>query len=120
MCADRRFHSQVEEMFREATGLSETDYWIEATAGGSPAIEDPKTANYAHSHGARIMGWAAHGSNCGGYPEVGDEDMRKKLGSVVEQRQTRYPAATHFKIFSTESNKGEPQTTIEKVSDGQK
>lgn len=110
MCADRRFHHEVERKFQETTGLSETDYWIEATAGGTPAIEDPKTADYAYTHGARVMGWAAHGSNCGGYPEVNDEDMRKKLKAAVEQRQPRYPDATHYKIFSDES-----ETTIEKL-----
>lgn len=110
MCADQRFHAAVERKFREATGLSETDCWIEATAGGAPAIEEPKTADYAYTHGARVMGWAAHGSNCGGFPGVADGQMREKLDVAVGERQARYPDATHYKIFSNESG-----TTIEKL-----
>lgn len=110
MCADRRFHSKVEEEFRHLTGLLATEYWIEATAGGAPAVENPKTADYAHAHGARIMGWAAHGSGCGGFPGVSDEEIREKLAKVIEERKTRYPDATHFRIFSTDE-----ETNVEKV-----
>lgn len=110
MCADRRFHTAIEKTFREATGLSETGYWIEATAGGAPAISDFKTADYAYAHGVRIMGWAAHGSSCGGFPGVNNEDMRKKLETAVDQRKLRYPDVAHFKIFSTET-----ETIIDKV-----
>lgn len=102
MCADRRFHAKMEEEFRRLTGLSETDYWIEATAGGAPAISDPKTADYADSHGARFMGWAAHGTNCGGFPGISDESMEARLDETIRDRQSRYPDATHLKIFSTD------------------
>jgi len=110
MCADRRFHAEVERKFREATGLSEADYWIEATAGGAPAISDSKSADYVYTHGARVMGWAAHGSNCGGSPGVSDKNMEARLDETIRDRQSRYPDATHYKIFSTGT-----ETTIEKV-----
>lgn len=111
MCADRRFHARVEEKFRQLTGLAETDYWIEARAGGASGVREPKTANYAYEHGVRLMGWANHGSNCGGFPGVSDEEMKQKLEEVIKDRQERYPEATHFKIFSTEDG----GTTGEKV-----
>lgn len=115
MCADRRFHAEVEEKFRGATGLSETDYWIEATAGGASAIENPKTADYAYAHGAKIMGWAAHGSGCGGFPEVNDKDIREKLNKVVEDRKERYSDAVHYRIFSVEKPEGMMETSVEIV-----
>ncbi|MBI4100504.1 hypothetical protein HY439_02075 [Candidatus Microgenomates bacterium] len=115
MCADRRFHSEVEEKFQEATGLPATGYWIEATAGGAPAIDSTKTADYAYAHGARQMGWAAHGSNCGGFPGVGDGQMRVSLEKTVKTRMERYPDAQHFQIFSVEKEDGSPETVIGKV-----
>jgi hypothetical protein len=102
MCADKRFHAQVEEKFRQLTGLAQDEYWIEATAGGAPAISTDVTADYAHQHGAVIMGWAAHGDHCGGFPGVSDSDMNGKLDAVIHIRKSRYPDAQHFRIFSTE------------------
>lgn len=102
MCADRRFHAKAEEEFRKLTGLSENGYWIEARAGGASGITDYTTADYAYQHGARLMGWANHGSGCGGFPGFSDEEMRQKIEEVAKNRKERYPEAVHFKIFSTE------------------
>lgn len=102
MCADRRFHEQAEKKFQELTGLHSEEYWIEAAAGGAPGIESTKTADYAYHHGARAMGWAAHGDTCGGFPDVGTEEMRKKLMESIKIRKERYPDAIHYFIFSTE------------------
>ena len=115
MCADRRFHTEVEEKFRAKTNLGRNDYWIEARAGGAPAIKDRTTADYAHNRGAKYMGWAAHGSTCGGFKEANDEEMRKKLEETIVERRKRYPDASHYRIFSVELISGETETTIEEV-----
>jgi len=109
LCADRRFHKKAEEKFQELTGLEPEEYWIEAAAGGTPGIETAKTADYAYGHGgARLMGWAAHGDNCGGFPGVTTEEMEEKLLKAIEKRKKQYPQARHFRIFSTEQGtKGE-------------
>lgn len=119
MCADCRFHAEVERKFREATGFSETDYWIEATAGGSPAVGDTKTADYAYAHGAKKMGWAAHGSGCGGFPGVNDEVIRGKLDEVIEDRIKRYSDAAHYRIFSVEKPEGITDTSVGMVVHGE-
>jgi hypothetical protein len=103
MCADKRFHAIVEAKFQEITGLKPDEYWIEATAGGSPAVKSSTTTDYAHAHGALIMGWAAHGSHCGGYPDVSDAQMSAKLDEVIKDRRLRYPDAIHYRIFSSET-----------------
>jgi len=104
MCADRRFHKKAEEKFQELTGLKEEEYWIEAAAGGTPGITSTVTSDYAYGHGgARIMGWAAHGDTCGGFPGVTTEDMKTRLMTAVAEKKTKYPEATHYWIFLTET-----------------
>jgi len=104
MCADKRFHRLVEEKFRELTGLGAESYWIQATAGGAPAIVENglfTTTDYAYVHGARHMGWAGHGDTCGGYHDVSTEDMEKKTEALMALVKQKYPEATHYQIFST-------------------
>jgi hypothetical protein len=104
MCADRRFHKVVEETFQQMTGLKPTDYWIGAEAGGAPGINNSPGADYAYNNRATHMGWAAHGDNCGGFPEVDNHEMQRKLDEAIKNRQERYPKATHYRIFSTEED----------------
>lgn len=103
MCADRRFWPETIQAFEKATGLSANnqEYWIEARAGGAPGLPDPSTANYAYNHGANIMGWAAHGDTCGGFPGVDNAAMEQKLNDALAEKPTKYPEAKHFGFFAT-------------------
>jgi hypothetical protein len=101
LCADRRFHRLTMLEFERVTGLGPGEYWIEARAGGAPSWSDnTKTARYAHEHGARFMGWAAHGDNCGGFPGVSNEEMRGKVERAMKSRADEFPQAEHFALFA--------------------
>jgi hypothetical protein len=105
LCADRRFHRDIQEKFqRDANLASPTDYWIHADAGGTPKMERQTTApNYCYyDKGVRLMGWSAHGDKCGGFGEdVPDEVIWQALNFAVERRVREYPEATHFVYFVT-------------------
>lgn len=103
MCADRRFWLKTVRAFEKETGLSakKEDFWIEASAGGAPGIKSAKTARVAYAHGAKIMGWQAHGDACGGFPNQDNSEMRKKIDAAVLERKKRYPQAKHLKIFAS-------------------
>src|SRR5690348_4318346 len=69
LCADRRFHREIQERFqRDAKLSSPLDYWIHADAGGAPMMLGLTTApSYCYEQkGVRLMGWSAHGDVCGG------------------------------------------------------
>lgn len=101
-CMDRRFVASVRAAFEKATGLGETDYWHEGNPGGSANEIDPLGADYAYAHGARFMGWAAHGDRCGGNPGKTDAEIAAQLDENVKKAQKKYPEAAHYRIFSTE------------------
>jgi hypothetical protein len=101
LCADRRYHRKTMEAFERATGLAPDEYWIEATAGGAPAFEGPTaTAEFAYEKGARVMGWAAHGEGCGGFPGLADDALRTKLAESAAGRAALFAEAEHWTLFA--------------------
>ena len=105
LCADRRFHSLIQNEFQRDAGLKDsTDYWIHADAGGTPKMEHLRILpNYCYGDKkVRLMGWAAHGAGCGGYgEEVPDHVIRRDLKASLEVQRDRYPEASHFCYFVT-------------------
>jgi hypothetical protein len=100
LCAERRYHRITMEAFERATGLGPDEYWIEARAGGSPGWADKTiTARNAFKNGARIMGWAAHGDVCLGFPGASNLELRHKLAKAVRKRREDFPQATHLQLF---------------------
>jgi hypothetical protein len=101
LCAERRFHRAVMEAFERETGLAPDGYWIEARAGGTPSWADNSdTAQNAHRNGAVIMGWAAHGDVCLGFPGESDDALRDRLDKVARRRADEYPDAVHVMLFA--------------------
>lgn len=101
LCAERRFHRAVMEAFERETGLRPQEYWIEARPGGAPSWPDnTKGARIAHRAGARLMGWAAHGDVCLGFPGESDGSLRRKLLRVAELRAAEFPQAAHLALFA--------------------
>ena len=103
LCADRRYHRKTMDALEAATALTGPDrYWIEATAGGAPAFETPTpTAQFAYEQGARIMGWAAHGDTCGGWPGLSNDEIEAKLQAVARERLKGFPDAEHWLLFGS-------------------
>jgi hypothetical protein len=101
LCADRRYHRKTMDAFEAATSLASSDgYWIEASAGGAATFRSATlTARYAYEQGARVMGWAAHGDACGGFPGRSDEEIEKKLRGIVGERLKDFPEAEHWLLF---------------------
>ena len=100
LCADRRYHRKAMAEFERVTNLAPDEYWIEATAGGPPAFgAATPTATYAYDNGATIMGWAAHGDGCGGFPGVDDEGMKAKLQAAAADRAIDFPTVEHWTLF---------------------
>jgi hypothetical protein len=105
LCADRRFHSLIQNVFQKDAGLQEpTDYWIHADAGGTPKMAELTIApNYCYNDkGVRLMGWSAHGAGCGGFGEdVKDKVIWEALWDTLAIQLGRYPDARHFCYFVT-------------------
>lgn len=107
ICIEKRFHRSIQLEFEGRTGLTYTRYWLHSDAGGSPMMEEnTKSPNYCYYQmGARIMGWAAHGSNCGGFPpDTPDDEIQAALQATVRRHAEKYRAATHYVFFATERN----------------
>ena len=108
LCADRRFHSLIQEEFMKDAKLSSSeDYWIHADAGGTPMMADQKiTPVYCYrDKEVRIMGWSAHGDGCGGYgQEVPDDVIKRDLCKTMKKNVREYPLATHYIYFVTIQN----------------
>lgn len=101
LCADRRYHRITMEEFEARTGLRPDQYWIEVTAGGAPAFETVSgTAEFAYDQGARVMGWAAHGDVCGGFPERSNAEMRAAVEARARERAADFPDAEHWVLFA--------------------
>jgi hypothetical protein len=115
LCADRRFHRDIQKQFQEDARLqSPEDYWIHADAGGTPKMECQRTApDYCYyDKKVRLMGWAAHGAVCGGFgPNVPDEVIRRALLVVWRRKREEYPEARHFVYFATTIKEGEAEKT---------
>ena len=102
LCADRRFHRAVMAAFEAETGLPPDGYWIEATAGGAPAFETMSaTASFAFDKGAAIVGWAAHGDACGGFPGLSNDEVEATLEATARTRAGEVPGAEHWMLFAT-------------------
>ncbi len=100
LCADRRYHRKTMEAFERATNLRPDQYWIEATAGGAPAFAGPTvTAEFAYEKGARLMGWAAHGDACGGFPGVGNDELKAAVRAAAGARASDFPESRHWALF---------------------
>jgi hypothetical protein len=105
MCIEKRFHMAVQERFKEVTGLGDTDYWIHTDAGGSPNMESAVhlvAPKYCYNEGARIMGWSAHGSKCGGFPGRSDEYILNALRETLSRNSRRYSDTWHLGFFARE------------------
>lgn len=110
MCIEKRFHKAVQERFEKETRLAGTAYWIHTGAGGSPKMEgQPDAPRYCYRQGARIMGWSAHGSKCGGFREGDDNSViLAALRKTVANQQNAFPLAEHVGLFAIEVN-GNPE-----------
>jgi hypothetical protein len=105
LCADRRFHSLIQQGFKKDANLSSRDdYWIHADAGGTPKMMDQRvTPDYCYvNKNVRLMGWSAHGAGCGGFgEEVPDEVIMNALCKSMQVNVRKYPLAKHFIYFVT-------------------
>jgi len=115
MCIDKRFHRAIQQKFELETRLLTNQYWLHADVGGTPGLakDRPDAADYCYrklieatGEGAGHMGWAAHGSNCGGFEGVDDATILSKLRTEFEQNVTRYPSTSsrpivHHLFFAT-------------------
>jgi len=117
LCADRRFHRCLQEQFQKDTGInSPVDYWIHADAGGTPKMECQRTApDYCYfKMEVRLMGWSAHGDNCGGFGDnVPDSEIRRALLVTARRKVEDYPLASHYVYFATtEHENGESYAVV--------
>jgi hypothetical protein len=116
LCADRRFHRDLQKRFQKDAKLkSPTDYWIHADAGGTPKMECQRTApDYCYyDKKVRKMGWSAHGDICGGFgPNVPDDVIRKALIVIAQRKIEEYPKAKHFVYFVTAKKERDTEQTV--------
>ena len=116
MCADRRFHNLMQKQFKKDAKLtSRQDYWIHADAGGTPKMADRIVApNYCYGKmKVRLMGWSAHGDNCGGFGDgVKDDEIMLALCKTMQRKVKEYPEAKHFIYFVTVLKKGRRKQTV--------
>jgi hypothetical protein len=106
LCADRRFHKCIQQEFtKDAKLSSHEDYWIHADAGGTPKMADQRVTPdfcYKQPNNVRLMGWSAHGANCGGFGYgVKDHVIRQALCETMQGKVKEYPEAKHFIYFVT-------------------
>lgn len=108
LCADRRFHSLIQQEFKKDAKLSSReDYWIHADAGGTPKMVDQRvTPDYCYiNKRVRLMGWSAHGDGCGGFgEEVPDDVIMAALCKSMQVNVKKYSLAKHFIYFVTIRN----------------
>ena len=111
LCIDPRFHRAIQEQFERLTDLAHTSYWLDTGVGGSPKMRGEDLApNYCYNHGARIMGWAAHGCKCGGFSpplhphQADDREIRDALAQTLEEKVFLYPDAQHYAFFATQED----------------
>ena len=63
--------------------------------------------------GVRLMGWAAHGDNCGGFEDgVEDIEIRRALCETMQKKVKDYPEAKHFIYFVTVYRKQGKEETV--------
>jgi hypothetical protein len=119
LCADRRFHSCLQREFKKDAGLStREDYWIHADAGGTPTMANQTvTPDYCYKQkNVRLMGWSAHGDNCGGLPSCSDHEIKQLLCETMQGKVKAYPEATHFIYFVTiDREQGKEETVLHRM-----
>jgi len=107
-CMDHRFFERTLTEFREIAGTRMV--YLETEAGGAPSFgSEPSSARLAYdvpAISARIMGWAAHGDGCGGFPGRTNDEMREKLIATVKERMRDFPDVRHIALFATEAPDG--------------
>ena len=54
-----------------------------------------------YTKGVKVMGWSAHGGGCGGFPNTGDDEIRRELTRVAQAKAATYTKARHFVYFAT-------------------
>ncbi len=123
LCADRRFHKYIQQRFKKDAKLtSREDYWIHADAGGTPKMAKQRiTPDYCYKKkGVRLMGWSAHGDNCGGFGDgVEDIEIRRALCKTMQKKVKEYPEAKHFIYFVTiYKERGREKTVLYRMTYG--
>jgi hypothetical protein len=118
MCVERRFYRAIQEKFEELTKLTHSQYWIHTDAGGTPKMTETLhdvAPDYCYDiKEVRIMGWAAHGTGCGGYyPEdPPDGEILRELRTMLDRRISKYGLAKHYAFFAVEDKKEPPTITV--------
>jgi hypothetical protein len=117
MCVERRFYRAIQEKFEELTKLAHNQYWIHTDAGGTPKMKGKLhevAPDYCYKkQEVRIMGWAAHGTGCGGYgSDVPDEVILRDLRAMLSLRATQYRLAKHYAFFAVEDKKEPPTINV--------
>ena len=115
LCADRRFHRCLMKRFQDDAKLDAPEkYWIHADAGGTPAMAELTAApDYCYyTKGVKVMGWSAHGGGCGGFPYTEDDEIRRELEKVAQEKAAKYTKASHFVYFATTKEKGADEAVV--------
>jgi hypothetical protein len=100
LCSDRRYHAKIMAAFEQETGLSSSDYYIEARPGGAPSWGDTtRMGRFAYRNGATFMGWSGHGDICRGFRGASNIELRRKLEDAARRRAGDFPRAEHYVLF---------------------
>jgi hypothetical protein len=54
-----------------------------------------RAVRLAHARGALLMGWAARGDECFGFPGEPNDRVRSRLLRALNARGQEFPRATH-------------------------
>jgi hypothetical protein len=127
-CMDRRFVEATRSKFEKVTGLTTTQYYHEAFAGGvlndafpaefpenSPPT--PDGADYVYNNPAiplEVMGWQAHLDHCGGLPDVPNDRIQARLQELADSGilQDKYPQVRHVFLLAYEDSLHQPQVDL--------
>lgn len=116
-CIDKRFVEATRQAFEarvqadlKLPAFGSTSYWHEAYAGGSakdpPGFPDGTSDGeaYAAAHGAKIFGWQAHISFCGGFANIPEPEqdrvIREGLARTFEHKKQQYREAVQYMILA--------------------
>ena len=76
------------------------------------------TPDYCYyNNKVRLMGWSAHGANCGGFGDgVEDVVIRRQLCETMQRNVKKYPEAKHFIYFVTvHKEQGKEETVVHRM-----
>ena len=122
-CIDKRFVDATRQAFENQVktdfpnlAFGPTSYWHEAYAGGSakdpPGFPDGTSdgEKYAVAHDAKIFGWQAHISFCGGFATIPEPEqdvvIREGLARTFDHKKRQYPDFTQYMILAKERADG--------------